>query len=353
VASRVHHIARIAVQDWRTSKIRSRSAISQDPLLRLIYLEILFALHESGGRLPGDPVLLSDILLIPAPEIARCLPILLGFGESGRGGLLLDGSYIHNARVDEDLEEENEYRLKQAERGRKRHQPPLSHRSATAQPPLNGGSAAAEAPLVTHKRPLSQPRGALSLPLPLPLPTPPPSPLPTSSQGSTVVSSSVPEDGDPSNEPLGFAEFWEAYPRKAGKGAARKAAKRAPGWPGREKVIQAAKAQAAGSRWRAEPDYIPHPSTWLNQERWADALPSTSGGAQTPSSPGTSLKILRGQVEEVYREQFRAGRMSREDLDCAVSQVRKSEDRAALYRTLDELRTDHPVRISANGEAVL
>jgi hypothetical protein len=66
-----------------------------------------------------------------------------------------------------------------------------------------------------------------------------------------------------------FLEFWQRYPRPAGKGAARKAwaaalAKAAPG------QILAALDRAA---WNPDPRYIPHPATWLNQERWTDAAP--------------------------------------------------------------------------------
>lgn len=63
-----------------------------------------------------------------------------------------------------------------------------------------------------------------------------------------------------------FNEFWEAYPRKVGKGAALKA-------------FAACLWQAnavAGARRLAndpnlpEPQYIPHPATWLNREGWSD-----------------------------------------------------------------------------------
>ena len=66
-----------------------------------------------------------------------------------------------------------------------------------------------------------------------------------------------------------FVHFWNAYPRKVGKGAAFKAWERAVDKIDPETII--AKIQ----QWKAsvdfpDPDYIPHASTWLNQERWHD-----------------------------------------------------------------------------------
>lgn len=70
-------------------------------------------------------------------------------------------------------------------------------------------------------------------------------------------------------EPKGFEEFWRYYPAKVGKAAARKA------WP---KAVQQAGSPeelviALKARLHLFPDeaqYIPNPSTWLNQGRWED-----------------------------------------------------------------------------------
>ena len=66
-----------------------------------------------------------------------------------------------------------------------------------------------------------------------------------------------------------FDDFWRVYPRKIGKGAARKAYDRAVKKLPAHEIQFAAEAYArlvAGK----DPKYIPHPTTWLNQERWAD-----------------------------------------------------------------------------------
>lgn len=73
-----------------------------------------------------------------------------------------------------------------------------------------------------------------------------------------------------------FVQFWQAYPRKVGKGQARtafKAARKKVALP----VLLAALAEQA-PRW-SEPQFIPHPATWLNGERWEDAAPAGRNGS--------------------------------------------------------------------------
>lgn len=72
-----------------------------------------------------------------------------------------------------------------------------------------------------------------------------------------------------------FDAFWLAYPRKAGKAAARKAYDRATrGHPDLHPRILAALAEhSASEQWtRDGGKFIPHPATWLNQGRWDDEL---------------------------------------------------------------------------------
>ena len=78
-----------------------------------------------------------------------------------------------------------------------------------------------------------------------------------------------------------FATFWATYPRKVGKGAARKA------WTAATKVTSAATITAGADRYVAEcraagtePQYIAHPATWLRAERWADEQTTLPRSAQ-------------------------------------------------------------------------
>lgn len=84
-----------------------------------------------------------------------------------------------------------------------------------------------------------------------------------------------------------FNSFWSAYPRKVGKGAARRAYEKSLskiGAPDAHDTLMAALARIKPT-W-TEPQFIPHPGTWLNQERWEDdaAAPAVSDTSQWPDT---------------------------------------------------------------------
>lgn len=76
----------------------------------------------------------------------------------------------------------------------------------------------------------------------------------------------------------GFDEFWERYPRKVGKEAARKSYAKVPA-DVRPSLISAVENQKLSEQWTKEGGrFIPNPATWLNQGRWGDKLaPAKSG----------------------------------------------------------------------------
>lgn len=68
-----------------------------------------------------------------------------------------------------------------------------------------------------------------------------------------------------------FEEFWKAYPRKAGKEAARKAFAKAK--VPVATLVAAVERQKKSAQWQKDGgQFIPHPATWLNQGRWQDEL---------------------------------------------------------------------------------
>ena len=69
-----------------------------------------------------------------------------------------------------------------------------------------------------------------------------------------------------------FDAFWSAYPRRVGKGAARKAFAKAVGKTTSESILDALARQRDAGMFNVEICYIPHPQTWLNQERWEDEV---------------------------------------------------------------------------------
>ena len=72
----------------------------------------------------------------------------------------------------------------------------------------------------------------------------------------------------PKPEPHTFEDFWKLYPRKRAKGAARKAFARIQ-WT-EDSWSQLVAALEWQTREWTDPQFIPHPSTYLNQERWED-----------------------------------------------------------------------------------
>lgn len=72
-----------------------------------------------------------------------------------------------------------------------------------------------------------------------------------------------------------FDQFWDVYPRKVGKGAARKQFAKAITKTTLAVVLEALKWQALQPQWSKDGgQYCPHPSTWLSQERWEDSAPA-------------------------------------------------------------------------------
>ncbi len=85
-----------------------------------------------------------------------------------------------------------------------------------------------------------------------------------------------------SNTPSDFDLFWSAYPRKVDKKKARAAfAKvRAPV----SQLLAALEAQKKTEQWVKDGGrFVPHPTTWLNGERWEDDVTATPAPAPAPA----------------------------------------------------------------------
>lgn len=102
--------------------------------------------------------------------------------------------------------------------------------------------------------------------------TPPYSP-PTGADGfGDPFPNEPPAPKEPSVYEERFGRFWEAYPKKIGKGAARNSfIKLKPSEALTEKMLGAiAKAKQTAQWQKDRGQYIPNPATWLNQSRWED-----------------------------------------------------------------------------------
>ena len=71
---------------------------------------------------------------------------------------------------------------------------------------------------------------------------------------------------------MNFDDFWKAYPRKVGKPYCRKIwDKIKPSQDQIHRMLKALEWQKDSDQWKRDNgQYIPHPSTWLNQGRWDD-----------------------------------------------------------------------------------
>lgn len=109
-----------------------------------------------------------------------------------------------------------------------------------------------------------------------------------------------------------FDKFWEVYPRQTAKGSARESFGKALKKATFEEIL------AGATRLANDPNldvaFAPHPSTWLNQERWGDgALPPRFSIAPTKAdvnqakgrSLGDQLRLEESQqLKEITSERF-------------------------------------------------
>lgn len=75
--------------------------------------------------------------------------------------------------------------------------------------------------------------------------------------------------------PAAFDAFYQAYPRHVAREAAEKAWLKLSPSPELQALIMAAVVRYAAED--REPKFIPHPATWINQERWTDEATPTNG----------------------------------------------------------------------------
>ena len=88
-----------------------------------------------------------------------------------------------------------------------------------------------------------------------------------------------------------FEIFWNAYPRKVGKKKAQEAFRKIK--IDIQAILSSIIKQKKSDQWLKDGgQYIPYPSTWLNQERWNDEL--TYGGNNANTNQGRNFNSYRG-----------------------------------------------------------
>lgn len=104
--------------------------------------------------------------------------------------------------------------------------------------------------------------------------------------------------------PEDFLRFWDAYPKKLGKGAAFKAWKKVkPNKITLDIMLQAISVQRRSEQWlKDRGQYIPHPATWLNQTRWEDVPEHVKEDAGE-----AMMRRQRDRIEQQKREREASG----------------------------------------------
>jgi hypothetical protein len=107
-----------------------------------------------------------------------------------------------------------------------------------------------------------------------------------------------------------FQQFWAAYPRKTAKVLAGRAFDRAIRSTTLPVMLAAVERQKLSDQWRR--GFIPHPATWLRQERWMDELPLPSPATAFPSKVGDRNQAA---VDEALHTRQRRAEMLEAGMD--------------------------------------
>ena len=140
-------------------------------------------------------------------------------------------------------------------------------------------------------------------PIPATLPT---SDVPRKKYLRSTTGSNTPHTPQRGNFGSAFDTFWEAYPRRKGKGAARKAFAKASKTVTLGTMLAALERQKASSDWQKEGgQYIPYPATWLNQGRWEDEVGIDAAPSQRSEDWAERYRRQQEEDERIFQELLR------------------------------------------------
>lgn len=108
-----------------------------------------------------------------------------------------------------------------------------------------------------------------------------------------------------------FARFWAAYPKHKAKATAERAwAKIAPDDALLDMILSAIEWQRKTPDWlKDKGEYIPHPSTYLNNRRWEDERPGNHNGTrpvEQEDDVAIALRMLKEGAEAARRDEAAA-----------------------------------------------
>jgi len=104
--------------------------------------------------------------------------------------------------------------------------------------------------------------------------------------------------------PSQFEDFWKLYPRCLNKGKAKTKWEQVCNWsnnkrPTWDEIESALKQQRKTKQW-SDPNYIPHPATWLNQQRWLDDPKEMGGFSNRNTSRSKLTQAHHGDPDKEY-----------------------------------------------------
>lgn len=99
-----------------------------------------------------------------------------------------------------------------------------------------------------------------------------------------------------------FARFWDTYPKKKGKADARKKFDKALKKVDFAEMMNALNVQKASHDWTKDGgQYVPNPSTWLNQERWEDVVTTPPAQASQSIHDTPDELLTPQQIRKKYQ----------------------------------------------------
>lgn len=104
-----------------------------------------------------------------------------------------------------------------------------------------------------------------------------------------------------------FGVFWSCYPKKVGKGDAEKAFKKI-NLADMDLITEAILRQCSSHDWRKDNgQFIPNPSTWLNQKRWLDEGVTIEGDGLSDAGRKTAAAAMDFMREDLNNGGSNAG----------------------------------------------
>ncbi len=115
-------------------------------------------------------------------------------------------------------------------------------------------------------------------------------------------------------EPVGFSDFWSAYPKRRSRGQALKAWRNLkPSMEQVSRIIAAINRAKRSTEWAKDGgQFIPYPATWLNAQGWEDEIRSTQSGVSSDPASQEALARKTAQLRELADREWEKKQMDKQ-----------------------------------------